>query len=106
MGLCTQVRYSLPYWGFTWLVLIGSITTDIKLSNVLVNYGKDANNRFADVKLCDLESTVKDDCEYALEGAPIGTAIFRSPEAQLNMRWGTPTDIWSFGAMVSDLISS
>jgi serine/threonine protein kinase len=65
---------------------------------VLVNYGKDESNRFADVQLCDFESTVKDDCKYALEGTPIGTAIFRSPEAQLEMRWGTSTDIWSFGA--------
>lgn len=30
----------------------------------------------------------------------ISAAIFRSPEAQLNLRWGPPTDIWSLGATV------
>ncbi|KAK4034590.1 kinase-like domain-containing protein [Parachaetomium inaequale] len=82
----------------------GFVHTDIKPSNVLVNYGKDESNRFADIQLCDFESTVKDDCKYALEGTPIGTSIFRSPEAQLEMRWGTSTDIWSFGAMLISLI--
>ena len=36
------------------------------------------------------------------EGHVIGAAIFRSPEAMLNLRWRAPTDIWSFGATVSD----
>jgi hypothetical protein len=31
----------------------------------------------------------------------MGAAIFRSPEAMLNLRWGPSTDIWSFGATVS-----
>jgi hypothetical protein len=32
----------------------------------------------------------------------IGTAIFRSPEANFCLRWGTATDIWSLGATVSN----
>ena len=32
--------------------------------------------------------------------------MFRSPEAMLNLRWRTPTDIWSFGATVSDFSPS
>ncbi len=36
------------------------------------------------------------------EGHIIGAAIFRSPEAMLNLRWKASTDIWSFGATVSD----
>lgn len=36
------------------------------------------------------------------EGHVIGAAMFRSPEAMLNLRWRAPTDIWSFGATVSD----
>ena len=36
-------------------------------------------------------------------GPDIGAAIFRSPEAMLNLRWGSSTDIWSFGATVSDV---
>jgi len=38
------------------------------------------------------------------DGDVIGAAIFRSPEAMLNLRWGIPTDIWSFGATVSNSI--
>ena len=56
--------------------------------------------RFKDVEIADFGSTVSQESKYALDGDPIGTPIFRSPEAQLGMRWGTPTDIWSFGTMV------
>jgi casein kinase II subunit alpha len=35
------------------------------------------------------------------ESHVISAAIFRSPETQLNLRWGPPTDIWSLGATVS-----
>lgn len=67
---------------------------------MLVNYGRD-NLRFTDVQLADFGSTVSVDSFFAQHGDSIGTPIFRSPEAQLQMRWGTATDIWSFGAMVS-----
>lgn len=73
---------------------------DIKPSNVLVNYGH-GDVRFTDVQLADFGSTVHRDSPYAQHGDPIGTPIFRSPEAHLQMRWGTATDIWSFGAMAS-----
>lgn len=54
--------------------------------------------------LADCGSTVHGDSEYAKMGDIIGAPIFRSPEAQLQMRWGTATDIWSLGAMASDLV--
>jgi serine/threonine protein kinase len=41
------------------------------------------------------------DSTYARDGDSIGTPMFRSPEAHLQMRWGTATDIWSFGATAS-----
>lgn len=77
--------------------LLGNIA-DIKLSNVLVNYGH-SENRFSDVHLADLASTVRMYSPYVRNGESIGTPISRSPEAQLQVRWGTATDIWSFGAM-------
>lgn len=43
---------------------------------------------------------VPPDADPKEHGHVIGAAIFRSPEAMLNLRWGTPTDIWSFGATV------
>lgn len=81
----------------------GYVHTDIKLDNVLVNYGQ-GDTRFTDVMLADCGSTVHGDSEYAKMGDIIGAPIFRSPEAQLQMRWGTATDIWSLGAMLISLI--
>ncbi|EGC45657.1 serine/threonine protein kinase [Histoplasma capsulatum var. duboisii H88] len=71
---------------------------DLKPSNVLVNYGH-GNIRFKDIQLADFGSTVREDSAHARDGDPIGTPIFRSPEAHLQMKWDTATDIWSFGAM-------
>lgn len=57
--------------------------------------------RFKDVQLADFGSTVRMDSTYARDGDSIGTPMFRSPEAHLQMSWGTATDIWSFGATAS-----
>lgn len=65
-----------------------------------MNYGVGDDVRFTDVQLADFGSTVSVDSSYAQHGDPIGTPIFRSPEAHLQMKWGTATDIWSFGTMV------
>jgi serine/threonine protein kinase len=65
-----------------------------------VNYGP-GEVRFRDVQLADFGRTVPMDSPYAQNGDPIGTPIFRSPEAHLQMSWSTATDIWSFGAMAS-----
>ncbi|KAI1945581.1 hypothetical protein LOZ12_002370 [Ophidiomyces ophidiicola] len=79
----------------------GFVHTDIKPSNVLVNYGKKDGNRFAEVQLADFGSTVHKDSSHTRDGGPIGTPIFRSPEAYLSISWVTTTDIWSLGAMVT-----
>lgn len=78
-------------------------TVDVKPDNILVNYG-DGPTRFSEVKLGDCGDTYRVDpnADPKEDGHIIGAAIFRSPEAMLNLRWGTPTDIWSFGATVSD----
>ena len=74
---------------------------DIKPNNILVNYGR-TSARFSEVQLGDCGDTcMVDPNADPLQGHVIGAAIFRSPEAMLNLRWGTPTDIWSFGATVS-----
>jgi serine/threonine protein kinase len=78
---------------------VNKLSTDIKPSNVLLNYSQ-SNTRFNDVQLADFGSTVPLDSVHAQRGDPIGTPIFRSPEAQMEMKWDTSTDIWSFGTMV------
>ncbi len=75
--------------------------TDVKPSNILVNFGAGADCRFAEVVLADCGSAVHVDSRYALDGELIGAPIFRSPEAHLQLRWGTATDIWSFGTTAS-----
>lgn len=67
---------------------------------MLVNYGN-GESRFEEVQLADFGSTVHVNSAHTLDGDSIGTPIFRSPEAHLQMRWDTATDIWSFGAMES-----
>lgn len=71
---------------------------------MLINYGLD-DVRFNDVQLADFGSTVRADSSYAQQGDPIGTPIFRSPEAHIQMKWSTATDIWSFGTMASHSIA-
>lgn len=79
---------------------------DIKPNNILVNYGR-GSARFSEVQLGDCGDTCTIDPNAdPLEGHVIGAAIFRSPEAMLNLRWKTPTDIWSFGATVSRVQST
>jgi serine/threonine protein kinase len=72
---------------------------DIKPDNILVNYGQ-GDVRFTDIQVADCGSTVSSDSAYAKDGDLIGAPIWRSPEAQLRIGWGTPTDIWSFGTLV------
>ena len=75
--------------------------TDVKPDNVLIDYGNDAT-RFSRVGLGDCGDAYRFDPSVGPleEIHVISAAIFRSPEAQLNLRWGPPTDIWSLGATV------
>ncbi|PWY66496.1 kinase-like protein, partial [Aspergillus sclerotioniger CBS 115572] len=84
----------------------GFVHTDIKPDNILVNYssGGDETIRFTDIQLADCGNTVPATSGHAKDGDLIGAPIWRSPEAQLRISWGTPTDIWSFGAMLITLI--
>ena len=81
------------------------------MDNVLVNFAlpspsaknenkSEQDQRFTDIQLSDLESTVHVSSHHCRDCEEIGTPIWRSPEAQLGLKWGPPTDIWSFGTMV------
>ncbi|KAJ0161526.1 Serine/threonine-protein kinase US3 -like protein [Colletotrichum tanaceti] len=81
----------------------GMVHTDVKLDNVFVNYGQ-SNQRFSEVQLGDCGGAVHKDSNFAREGHFIGAAFTRSPEAMLQLSWGTPTDVWSFGNAVLSLV--
>jgi len=40
--------------------------------------------------------------KVGMDGPHMGAAIFRSPEAMMQLRWGQSSDIWSFGTTVGD----
>lgn len=74
-------------------ILMLHFKIDLKPDNVLSNYGNNVT-RFSRVTLGDPNAGPLE------ESHVISAAIFRSPEVQLNLRWGPPTDIWSLGATV------
>ncbi|RAK92081.1 kinase-like protein [Aspergillus costaricaensis CBS 115574] len=81
----------------------GYVHTDIKPSNILVNYGN-GKSRFSDVQLADCGGVVPTDSEYAKDGVHTGTSLFRAPEVHLEIPWGTAADIWSFGVTLINQI--
>ena len=79
---------------------------DVKPDNILIN-NSSGPRRFREVELGDCGDAGLVNPKHHLKlgdsGHMIGAHMFRSPEAMLNLRWGTATDIWSFGTTVSDL---
>ncbi|EFQ36556.1 serine/threonine protein kinase [Colletotrichum graminicola] len=81
----------------------GMVHTDLKLDNAFVNYGQN-NQRFSEIQLGDCGGVVSKDSKFAREGHAIGATFTRSPEALLQLSWGTPTDVWSFGNIILSLV--
>ena len=78
------------------------MSTDVKLNNILINHENEAS-QITEIKLADCETAAFLGTNKFIAERPIGTAIFRSPEAILQRDIGTPTDIWSFGTVVSSI---
>ncbi|KAK4034907.1 hypothetical protein C8A01DRAFT_18339, partial [Parachaetomium inaequale] len=84
----------------------GFLRADVKPDNIMVNLCLDGDGkmRFKDACLADFGNTVAVDSEYAVNGYPLGTPIFRSPETTLILPFGPPADVWSFGATIISLL--
>ncbi|ROW08763.1 hypothetical protein VPNG_06406 [Cytospora leucostoma] len=83
----------------------GCVHTDVKPSNVFINYRKDQSEvRFSDVQLGDFGGSYHQESEWAKSGTHIGAPMWSSPEVLMEMPWNTATDIWSFGTMLISLI--
>lgn len=65
-----------------------------------MNYGSE-ESRFSEIKLADCGGAVSIDSEFARDGVPTGTSLFRAPEVHLEIPWNTAADIWSFGVTAS-----
>ena len=79
------------------------IHTDLKPENVLLTTPAEmTDNSNIKVKICDLGSAaIADD----IDTGTIGTYGYISPEAMLRIGYSFPTDIWSVGCLVFELLT-
>lgn len=102
MGSSIQVCFSQEVETPNRDSLLSTVFVDVKLDNIFVNHGSDGR-RFSNIQLGDCGEVVSIKSKFAKDGHSIGAGISRSPEAILEIGWGTPTDIWSFGNAVRSI---
>lgn len=89
--------------GLKFLHKCGVIHTDLKPENILLTTpAATTDNKNMVVKVCDLGSASKVDDIFS---STIGTLGYISPEAMLRVGFSYPTDVWSFGCLVFELIT-
>ncbi|KAH7391169.1 STE/STE20 protein kinase [Phaeosphaeria sp. MPI-PUGE-AT-0046c] len=81
----------------------GFVHTDVKPDNVFVNL-QEGDMRFSDVQLGDLGGCYHTELDWATSGTMVGAPVWSSPEVLLEIPWNTATDIWSYGALLINLI--
>lgn len=87
-GMVIEILHATSYQIST--LQLTHILTDIKPDNILVNYDT-GSSRFLDVKLADFGDVTQIDpknyLKVGMDGPHRGAAIFRSPEAMMQLRW-------------------
>jgi serine/threonine protein kinase len=80
----------------------GVIHTDIKANNILVEWRETGDEITVEqVKVADIENAAYVPENYAIGGRQVGNWMWRSPEAHASAQVDTPSDIFSFGLVVS-----
>ncbi len=80
----------------------GIVHTDIKPNNIMVDWDEiNGNTTVRQIQIADIEDAayVPDDC--AIVGRQVGNWMWRSPEAHAAGQVHKPSDIFSFGVVVS-----
>jgi serine/threonine protein kinase len=80
----------------------GIVHTDIKANNIMVDWDEsDGHTTIQQVQIADIEDAayVPDNC--AIVGRQVGNWMWRSPEAHASAQVHKPSDIFSFGIVVS-----
>lgn len=78
---------------------------DVKPRNILINrplIDDEELGEITEAQLSDLEDAVPEGHRVTQGGRTVGTLPYTSPENLLLLPWSTSTDIWSFGATVSE----
>lgn len=75
---------------------------DVKANNILISYkNADENVVVKSVRLADLEDAAYVTPGSAIVGSQVGNQLWRSPEAHAQGAVSLPSDIFSFGIVVS-----
>ncbi len=75
----------------------------MKFDNILLDYRKEAGDQFhiERVNLADPEMAAKVKERQVITGIQAGNVMWRSPEAQAGIGIAKPSDVFSFGIVVS-----